>query len=177
MQIFLIGTGGLFGTDAILSCFVAGSVFTWDDWFRVKTEDDSLQPSIDLLLNVGIFVWFGAVCPWHSFLYNDVIPIYRLIPLGIMILLFRRPPAIFALHYFIPQIYRWRQAIISGFFGPIGVGAIFYLSESQDYLRTKVLNADGTEREDATRLREQMTVVIWFLVVCSIVSTLLPISC
>lgn len=62
-----------------------------------------------------------------------------------------------------------------GFFGPIGVGAIFYLSVSQEYLRTEVLNEDGTERADAARLRETMTVVIWFLVTCSIVS-LLPCS-
>lgn len=57
-----------------------------------------------------------------------------------------------------------------GFFGPIGVGAIFYLSISQEYLRTEVLDDNGIEREDAARLREIMTVVIWFLVVCSIVS-------
>lgn len=57
-----------------------------------------------------------------------------------------------------------------GFFGPIGVGAIFYLSVSQEYLRTNVLDDNGMERPDAARLRETMTVVIWFLVVCSIVS-------
>lgn len=57
-----------------------------------------------------------------------------------------------------------------GFFGPIGVGAVFYLSVSQEYLRTKVLDENGAERADAARLRETMTVVIWFLVVCSIVS-------
>lgn len=57
-----------------------------------------------------------------------------------------------------------------GFFGPIGVGAIFYLSVSQEYLRNEVLNESGTERADAAHLRETMTVVIWFLVVCSVVS-------
>lgn len=169
-QLFIIGTEGLVGSDDVLACFVAGNVFTWDDWFRIKTQDDSLQPSIDLLLNVTIFIWFGAVCPWHSFLYNDVIPIYRLIPLGILILLLRRPPVIFLLHKSIHQTERWRQAGVMGFFGPIGVGAIFYLSVSQEYLRTNVLDDNGMERPDAARLRETMTVVIWFLVVCSIVS-------
>lgn len=59
-----------------------------------------------------------------------------------------------------------------GFFGPIGVGAIFYLSISQEYLRTEVLDENGRERADAARLRETMTVVIWFLVTCSIVGLL-----
>lgn len=122
------------------------------------------------MLNVAVFVWFGAVCPWHSFNHNSIVPIYRLIPLGILILLVRRPPVLFLLHKLIHQTERWRQATIVGFFGPIGVGAIFYLSVSQEFLRTEMLDENGNEREDAVRLRETMTVVIWFLVVCSIVS-------
>src|SRR3954447_4630522 len=59
------------------------------DWFRLETMDDSLQPTIDMLLNLSVFMWFGAVCPWSSFLNNSVIPIYRLIALGILILLLR----------------------------------------------------------------------------------------
>lgn len=73
------------------------------------------------------------------------------------------------LHKFVHQTEKKGQAGIMGFFGPIGVGAIFYLSVGQEYLRG-VLDENGQEREDAARLREQMTVVIWFLVVCSIVS-------
>lgn len=174
-QLFIIGTGGLIGTDAVLSCFIAGNVFTWDDWFRVKAQDDSLQPSVDLLLNVAIFVWFGAVCPWHTFVNNGIIPIYRLIPLGILILFLRRPPIVLLLHKRIHQTEKWRQAGIVGFFGPIGVGAIFYLSVSQHYLRHEVLGENGEERPDATRLRETMTVVVWFLVTCSVVRLLYPI--
>lgn len=160
----------MLGSDDVLACFVAGNAFTWDDWFRQKTSDDSLQPSIDLLLNVAVFVWFGAVCPWRSFAYNNVIPIYRLIPLAILVFLFRRPPIIAVMHTRIHQFEHWRQAIIVGFFGPIGVSAIFYLYISQEYLRTSVLDDQGNQREDAVRLAEIMMVVIWFLVICSVVS-------
>lgn len=27
------------------------------DWFRLETLDDSLQPTIDMLLNLSIFMW------------------------------------------------------------------------------------------------------------------------
>merc|ERR1711939_159411 len=87
---------------------------------------------------MGIFIWFGAVCPWYSFAHYDLIPIYRLIPLGILVLLLRRPPVLLLLHKRIHQTERWRQATTVGFFGPIGVGAIFYLSISQEYLRDQV---------------------------------------
>lgn len=130
--------------------------------------DDSLQPTIDMLLNLAVFMWFGAVCPWSSFLHNDVIPIYRLIFLGILILLVRRMPIIFAMHKYIHQIEHFQQAAFVGFFGPIGVGAIFYLSISREFLRE--ITVDGQVREDAQNVMDAVNIVVWFLVVCSIVS-------
>ncbi len=167
LALFITGTCGMIGSDDVLACFVAGNVFTWDDWFRLETLDDSLQPTIDMLLNLSIFIWYGAVCPWASFRVNDVIPLYRLVFLGILILLFRRIPSIFILHKYIWQIEQFRQALFVGFFGPIGVSAVFYLYVSIDFLDQVTVH--GEEREDAARLKDVMTVVIWFLAICSIV--------
>lgn len=144
------------------------------DWFRLETLDDSLQPTIDMLLNLSIFLWFGAVCPWASFAHNDVIPTYRLVFLGILILLFRRVPIVFAMHWNIWQIEQKQQALFVGFFGPIGVSAVFYLYVSLDFLGR--ITVDGVIREDAARLQDVFTVVIWFLAVCSIVSKTLLIT-
>ena len=167
LALFITGTCGMIGSDDILACFVAGNVFTWDDWFRLETLNDSLQPTIDMLLNVSIFIWYGAVCPWVSFRVNDVIPLYRLVFLGVLILLFRRIPTILILHKKIWQIEHLRQALFVGFFGPIGVSAIFYLYVSVDFLEQVTYH--GEEREDAARLKDVMMVVIWFLAICSIV--------
>ena len=135
--------------------------------FRLQTADDSLQPTVDMLLNISVFMWYGAVAPWASFRSNDVIPIYRLIFLGILILLFRRLPFIFAVHKHINEIEQFQQAAFVGFFGPIGVSAIFYLYVSLDFLNQ--VTVDGVVREDARHLQDVMTVVIWFLAICSIV--------
>jgi NhaP-type Na+/H+ or K+/H+ antiporter len=129
--------------------------------------DDSFQPTIDMLLNVSVFIWFGAICPWTEFYHNDVIPIWRLVILGILVLLLRRPPIVFALHKQIPQIEQKRQALFVGFFGPIGVSAIFYLYVSLEFLGK--IRVDGEIREDAKYLMEVMNVVIWFLCICSVV--------
>jgi hypothetical protein len=74
------------------------------------------------------------------------------------------------MHKYIHQIEEWRQALFVGFFGPIGVSAIFYLYISLEYLHISVVE-HGQEREDAVRLGETMTIVIWFLVICSIVDS------
>lgn len=89
LALFIVGTCGMIGSDDVLACFIAGNAFTWDDWFRLETLDDSLQPTIDMLLNLSVFIWFGAICPWAMFRVNDVIPLYRLIFLGVLILLLR----------------------------------------------------------------------------------------
>ena len=135
------------------------------DWFRLETLDDSLQPTIDMLLNVTIFLWFGSVCPWALFANNNVIPVYRLILLGVLVLLFRRVPIVLAMHKKIHQIEEWRQALFVGFFGPIGVSAVFYLYVSLEYLKTFDVNEE--QAEDIKKLEETLVVVIWFLATCS----------
>ncbi|RDW71359.1 putative Na(+) antiporter 1 [Coleophoma cylindrospora] len=167
LSLFIVGTCGMIGSDDVLACFIAGNAFTWDDWFRLETLDDSLQPTIDMLLNLSVFMWYGAVAPWAAFNHNTVIPIYRLVPLGILILLFRRLPIVLALHKFIHHIEDLRQAIFVGFFGPIGVSAVFYIYISMEFLET--IKVDGVVREDAARLSETIHVVVWFLAICSIV--------
>lgn len=114
----------------------------------------------------------GAVCPWAAFVNNSVIPIYRLIFLGILVLLLRRPPIIFAMHKHIHQIDEKRQALYVGFFGPIGVSAIFYLYVTLDFLRKITVN--GEIRPDAEYLMEVTNIVVWFLCICSIVSNRKP---
>ncbi|KAL0940697.1 sodium hydrogen exchanger family protein [Colletotrichum truncatum] len=167
LALFIVGTCGMIGSDDVLACFIAGNAFTWDDWFRLETEDDSFQPTIDMLLNVTIFIWYGAVCPWNDFLHNEVIPLYRLVPLGVLVLLLRRLPFVFAVHKKIPQIEQTKQAIFVGFFGPIGVSAVFYLYVTIEFLHT--LKEDGKPRSDVAHMDEAVRVIVWFLAVCSIV--------
>ncbi|KAI1153125.1 Sodium/hydrogen exchanger family-domain-containing protein [Nemania diffusa] len=169
LALFITGTCGLIGSDDILACFIAGNVFTWDDWFRLATLDDSLQPTIDMLLNVTIFIWYGAICPWRSFVDNNVVPISRLIPLGLLVLLLRRPPFILGIHKKIPQIEDIRQATFMGFFGPIGCSAIFYLYITINFVRTLNPGGGATPREDVKNLEETVNVVVWFMVITSVV--------
>ncbi|KAI0845746.1 Sodium/hydrogen exchanger family-domain-containing protein [Daldinia vernicosa] len=164
LALFITGTCGMIGSDDILACFIAGNVFTWDDWFRLETLDE-----VHMLLNVTIFMWYGAVCPWHSFVANSIIPIYRLVPLGILILLFRRLPFILAFYKKIPQINGFQQAVFMGFFGPIGCSAIFYLYVTLEFIDTLNPDEGNVARWDVAHLKESVSVLVWFMVICSVV--------
>ena len=38
LALFITGTCGLIGSDDVLACFVAGNVFTWDDWWALPFD-------------------------------------------------------------------------------------------------------------------------------------------
>lgn len=52
--------------------------------------------------------------------------IWRLLLLAVLVHLFRRLPVVTALYKFIPAIRTWREAVFTGWFGPMGVGSVFY---------------------------------------------------
>ena len=120
-----------------------------------------------MLLNISVFAWYGAVAPWADFRVNNVIPLWRLILLGVLILLCRRIPMILLFWKKLKEIKDWQQALFVGFFGPIGVSAVFYLYVTLDFLNQVLV--DGIIREDAARLQEVVHVVVWFLAITSIV--------
>ena len=88
--------------------------------------------------------------------------------MGVLILIFRRIPIIYVMRRKIRQIEQTRHALYTGFFGPMGVSAVFYLYVSLEFLNN--VTVDGVVREDAARLSQVMTLVVWFLAICSIVS-------
>lgn len=85
--------------------------------------------------------------------------------------MFRRLPVVLVMHKKIHEIEHFQQAAFVGFFGPIGVSAIFYLYVSLEFLNGVTVdgNPGGIVREDARHLQDVMRVVIWFLAICSIV--------
>jgi len=74
---------------------------------------------------------------------------------------------VLAFRHRLKEIEDWQQAAFVGFFGPIGVSAVFYLYISLDFLNQVLVS--GEVREDAARLQEIMRVVVWFLAISSIV--------
>ncbi|ORY98855.1 Sodium/hydrogen exchanger family-domain-containing protein [Syncephalastrum racemosum] len=126
LALFLMSMTGFSGSDDVLACFAAGNAFSWDDWFRQETEEAHFQEVIDMMLNLAVFVYIGAIIPWHEF-GNAALGLspWRLVVIAILILLFRRLPIVIALKPVMPALKTYREAIFSGWFGPMGVGAVF----------------------------------------------------
>ncbi|KAK2052508.1 Na+/H+ antiporter [Colletotrichum caudatum] len=168
LALFLLGMCGMLGIDDVLACFVAGNALTWDDWFRLETLDDKFQHAVDAMLNLVIFMWLGARCPWSTFWDGEFIDPWRLALIGLGVMLFRRLPIIMASYRGINQIEGASQGLFVGYFGPIGVSAVFYLCIGLDYLgdlRTQYKNAPAS----IERLQQLMLTIVWFLVASSVI--------
>jgi NhaP-type Na+/H+ or K+/H+ antiporter len=112
-------------------------------------------------MNILIFMWIGLTAPWDQM--TELFPIWRLFVMGIFIMVFRRLPAVLALYKWIPSIVDLREALFSGFFGPIGVGALFYLT-------VLIENLEATGYTESDWLVEVARPVVYFCILSSIVT-------
>ncbi|KAJ1945299.1 hypothetical protein FBU59_002348, partial [Linderina macrospora] len=86
LALLLVGVCTIIGTDDILCCFVAGNSFTWDDWFRVETEDTGLQETVNGLLSMSFFMYFGAVIPWDKYTSDNMLEPWRIFVVVLLIM-------------------------------------------------------------------------------------------
>ncbi|CDR98743.1 related to Na+/H+-exchanging protein [Sporisorium scitamineum] len=128
MGVFIIGSGGVLQFDDLLAAFVAGNALSWTDFYREQCEESEVDNCLDLLLNLVFFSFLGATIPWDAFndLGNGITP-GRLVVLSVLVLLFRRLPAMVALYRYVPTLHDISEACFIGYFAPIGAGALFYL--------------------------------------------------
>lgn len=152
------------------------------DWYRKQTAQDSFEPVVDVLLNWAIFIYLGAICPWDAFAPSATgtaqtrapFPLWRLVCLAIAIFALRRLPSVLILYkgtMLRPHVTSMKEALLMGYFGPIGVSALFYMLVGLEYIETHILDDDGQPRSDVRELFYVMEVVVWFIVVSNVVST------
>ncbi|KAI0633861.1 Sodium/hydrogen exchanger family-domain-containing protein [Trametes polyzona] len=126
LTLFTIGITRTLGSDDLLAAFAVGCAINWDGYFSEQTENEVFSHVVDLLLNCGCFVYIGAWMPFNMFNAPELgITPWRLVVLFLAILVLRRIPPLLLLYKWVPEITTWREALFSGHFGPMGVGAIF----------------------------------------------------
>lgn len=172
LAIFGIGIGSTLGVDDFLVAFGAGYGFAWDGWFAKQTRETHLPEVLDLLLNSGMFVYFGAIIPWNKFtpgLYTENITPGRLLGLLVLILLFRRIPIVLALKRYIPDVRTYREALFCGHFGPMGLGALFLVIEARAQLEngTSLPDPHPPEKTSHKEAIEAIWPVVCFIILGS----------
>ena len=64
------------------------------------------------------------------------VQVWRLVVLAILVLLLRRLSIMMAMYRWIPDVKTWREAVLSGHFGPMGIGTIFISTLASEFFNT-----------------------------------------
>ncbi|MBN1093204.1 cation:proton antiporter [Blastococcus sp. TML/M2B] len=124
----VLGAAGLLHVDGILAVFVAGLAFNYAATGPDRTDDVPIDEAVNRFLVLPLFVGLGAVLPWSA--WADLG--WRGLALVVGVLLLRRLPVVWLLRR--PLGLGGPDAAFLGWFGPIGVSAVFYLAMEAERL-------------------------------------------
>ncbi|KAF9322876.1 hypothetical protein BG006_001983, partial [Podila minutissima] len=169
LALAVTGIVSIIASDDLLACFVAGNIFAWDDWFSNEIAEAHIQEIIDMLLNLACFVYIGAAIPFSSFADASLgLAVWRLVVLAIAILMLRRLPFVVGMKPFIPALTTYREAAFAGWFGPIGVGAVFFSKVTAMMTSPEHLGDNTYNAAKLARVREVIYPVVMFMVLSSV---------
>lgn len=122
----ILGVAGLAGTDGILAVFVGGLVFNAVGTGRDRSAEVPIDEAINRFAVLPLFILFGAALPWSDWAELG----WAGIALALAVLVLRRVPILYALRR--PLRLGKPDAAYLGWFGPVGVSALFYLTLEAD---------------------------------------------
>lgn len=135
-----LGIVTLLGGNGILAVFVAGLAYNWFADPSDEADEQQVQEVTNRLFTYPMFVLLGMVLPWSEWVALG----WAGVAVVLAILLVRRLPMIFALRQYIDPLDRREATLFAGWFGPIGIAAIFYAALSVQHTGTRTGWVVGT---------------------------------
>ncbi|WP_175484548.1 cation:proton antiporter [Palleronia marisminoris] len=131
LSLVVVSTAKLVGSDGILAAFAAGAAFNFGVDRGEEFEEQQVQEGISKLFNLPVFTIFGAMLPWREwFGLGWQVPAF-----AVAIVLLRRPIALLVTGRWLGAGLVGRDAAFLGWFGPVGVAAIYYALHAEERLR------------------------------------------
>ncbi len=122
LALAVLGLAALARTDGLLAVFVTGLVFNAHTTDRERRREETIDEGVNRILVLPLFVLLGVAVPWERWVELG----WRGVALALGVLLLRRLPVVLALRRVVGAR-RLVDAVWLGWFGPVGVAAVFYL--------------------------------------------------
>ncbi|MDQ4044652.1 MAG: cation:proton antiporter, partial [Chloroflexota bacterium] len=119
----VLGLASLLGVNGVFAVFVTGVAFAASARNEQETEHE-IQEAVYRFFLLPIFVLLGMMVPWQAWWDGG----WRGVLIVVLILLLRRLPAMLVLARHMPIVGSARDVWFLGWFGPIGVAALYYAS-------------------------------------------------
>jgi len=98
-----------------------------------------------MLMNWAFFIFFGSSIKWEAF-NSGYLTLWRLFLVTALIFVFRRLPAVLVFRNWITPIRFFKESIYVGWFGPVGVGAMWYTSLAIQRLGIEPFEHEGDKK-------------------------------
>ncbi len=122
LSLAVLGLIKLIGSDGLLAVFAAGIILNIIIHRESDEKSERIQSVIKRFIDLPIFIIFGMIIPWGHW-SNLGFAAFILIA---AILILRRLPIMLTLFPFIKMLRSYNDALFAGWFGPIGVAALYY---------------------------------------------------
>ena len=123
LALLVLGVSGLIEANGVFAAFVAGLAFNLTSTGSERQTEVEIDEAVNQFAVLPFFVALGAMLPWEQ--WGELG--WGAAWLTAAVLLLRRPPLLFAAMR--PLGLGWPSAAYLGWFGPVGVAAVFYLTE------------------------------------------------
>jgi sodium/hydrogen antiporter len=122
LTLLTLGVASVIGAEGILAVFVAGLAFDAAASNRERLAEERFQEAVNRFFILPIFILLGSALPWSEWAERG----WRGLALAAGVLLLRRLPAMLAAGRLIPDLQHRHDTLFVGWFGPIGVAALYY---------------------------------------------------
>ncbi|WP_230534370.1 cation:proton antiporter domain-containing protein [Microvirga roseola] len=129
-SLLTLGAAKLVHADAIISVFLAGLVFNLCADRNEEHEEEHIQEAVAKLFTLPMFVIFGIALPFSEWMRLG----WPLLALAVLVLLLRRPLVVGLLSPALRSALNIRDAAYLGWFGPIGVAAMYYATFARGHV-------------------------------------------
>lgn len=126
LAVAVLGASEALHANGVLGVFVAGLAYNVVISEEKREEQEMLDEVANRYLVIPFFVLVGVVLPWAAWADLGA----GALLFAVAVLLLRRPPLVIGLSRLLGL--KLRDAVFAGWFGPIGVSAVFYLALSAD---------------------------------------------
>ena len=122
LTLLTLGAAELAGINGILAVFVVGIVLDRLFDTHERHEEERVQEAVNQFFTLPIFGLLGLILPWDDWYEWG----WTAVAFAAAVLLLRRLPFVLLFYGVIPTLRRRRDAMFVGWFGPIGVAALYY---------------------------------------------------
>jgi len=129
LSVLAVSGAHALGSDGILAAFAAGLTFNALVDRRAEMEDENVQEAVVKLFTLPVFVLTGVLLP-----FGDWVELGWPLPAFVLaVMALRRPLTLALLAPFLRM--RRRDVLFTGWFGPVGIAAIYYALHAEEMLR------------------------------------------